>query len=71
MSSGSNNEGKGKRKEAAFARNGSLAEFILASILIAGSSFASIGFTTAPVTTAAAVVYAQEGGDNNTGRFNS
>ena len=64
MSSGSNNERKGKSKEAAFARNGSLAVFILASILIAGSSFAFIDFTTAPVTTTAAVVYAQEGDYN-------
>jgi cytoskeletal protein RodZ len=66
MSSRSNNKRKERRKEAAFAGNGSLAVlFILASILIAGSSFAFIGFTTAPMTTTAAVVYAQEG-DNNT-----
>jgi hypothetical protein len=62
MSSRSTNERR--RKEAAFARNGSLAVFILASILIAGSSFAFIGFTTAPMTTTA-VVFAQEE-DNNT-----
>ena len=65
MSSRSNNKRKGGGKEASFARNVCLGVFIIAPMLIAGSSFALTNFTTAPMTTTAA--YAQEEvGDNNT-----
>ncbi|MDQ3903071.1 MAG: hypothetical protein M3247_05485 [Thermoproteota archaeon] len=62
MSNRTNKERRERRKEAAFARSGSLGVFILASLLIAGSSFAFIGLTIAPMTTT--VVYAQEGDSN-------
>jgi len=58
--SSSNNKGEG-RKKASFTWSGGLGVFIIASMLLAGSSFAFIGSATAPMT----AVYAQEG-DNNT-----
>ena len=65
MSSRSNNKRKGGGKEASFARNVCLGVFIIAPMLIAGSSFALTNFTTTPMTTTTA--YAQEEvGDNNT-----
>lgn len=57
----SNNKREG-RKKASFACSGSSGVFITALMLLAGSGFAFIGSTTAPMT---ATVYAQEG-DNNT-----
>ena len=55
-----NNKREG-RKKASFAWRVGLGVFIIASMLLAGSGFAFIGSTTAPMTAA----YAQEG-DNNT-----